>query len=89
MSQQIEYFTLVKQTLVHDIGNASTEAMLNKALYIIVLGSNDYINNYMLISSPARSMYTPEEYANLLVATYLQHIEVHFFMNLFMFQKIM
>jgi len=78
MSQQIEYFALVKQTFVRDIGNAPTEVMLNKALYVIVLGSNDYINNYMLTGSSARAMYTPDEYADLLVATYTQHIEVHF-----------
>lgn len=76
MSQQIEYFALVKQTLARDIGNDSTEILINKALYMIVLGSNDYINNYMLTGSAARAMYTPEEYADLLVVTYLQHIKV-------------
>jgi hypothetical protein len=76
MSQQIEYFALVKQTLVQDLGNISVERMLNKALYVLVLGSNDYINNYMLTGSEARSMFTPDEYADLLVLTYSQHIEV-------------
>ena len=76
MSQQIEYFALVRETLAQELGNASVETMLNKALYIVVLGSNDYINNYMLTGSVARSMFTPDEYADLLVLTYGKHIEV-------------
>ncbi|KAG0622309.1 hypothetical protein M758_3G088900 [Ceratodon purpureus] len=75
MSQQTEYFALVKQTLIRDIGNVTTERMLKNALYIIVLGSNDYINNYMLRGSAAHSMYTPDEYADFLVLTYSKHIE--------------
>nr|PNR51133.1 hypothetical protein PHYPA_010319 [Physcomitrium patens] len=74
MSQQIEYFALVKETLTQEIGNVTVDSLFMNSLCIIVLGSNDYINNYMLQGSVARSMFTPDEYADLLISTYSQHI---------------
>lgn len=76
MSQQIEYFALVKETLTQEIGNVTVDSLFMNSLCIIVLGSNDYINNYMLQGSVARSMFTPDEYADLLISTYSQHILV-------------
>ena len=76
MSQQVEYFAVVKQTLGRELGMNSTQLLLGKALYLVVLGSNDYINNYMLPGASSRLMYSYQDYGDLLVSTYCEHIKV-------------
>ena len=76
MSQQVEYFAVVKETLARDLGLNSTQLLLGKALYLVVLGSNDYINNYMLPGASSRLMYSYQDFGDLLVKTYCEHIKV-------------
>lgn len=41
---------------------------LNKCLYYVNIGSNDYINNYFLPQIyPTSHIYSPEEYADALI----------------------
>ncbi|KAG0499802.1 hypothetical protein HPP92_004493 [Vanilla planifolia] len=48
---------------------------LARSIAIMVLGSNDYINNYLLPSLYSSSEeYTPEEFANLLINSYRRQI---------------
>uniref|UniRef100_A0A803MDT2 Uncharacterized protein n=1 Tax=Chenopodium quinoa TaxID=63459 RepID=A0A803MDT2_CHEQI len=44
---------------------------LNKCLYTVNIGSNDYLNNYFLpLLYPSKRLFTPDEYANRLIARY-------------------
>lgn len=79
MSQQVEYFAVVKETLARKFGLNSTEWLLHKSLYLVVLGSNDYINNYMLPGASSRLMYSYQNFGDLLVSTYCEHIKVTYF----------
>ncbi|KAM1213345.1 hypothetical protein PS2_004772 [Malus domestica] len=48
---------------------------LNKCLYSVGMGSNDYINNYLLPELyPTSRLYTPEQYATVLVQQYSRQI---------------
>ncbi|XP_021723311.1 GDSL esterase/lipase At1g29660-like [Chenopodium quinoa] len=44
---------------------------LNKCLYTVNIGSNDYLNNYFLPQYyPSQRLYTPDQFTNLLIARY-------------------
>ncbi|KAF1881902.1 hypothetical protein Lal_00038544 [Lupinus albus] len=58
-------------------GPDKAQQHLNKCLYYINIGSNDYINNYFLRNTYSTSRtYTPEQYAEALVQQYSQQIRV-------------
>ncbi|KAK9167814.1 hypothetical protein Scep_003005 [Stephania cephalantha] len=48
---------------------------LAKSIVIMVIGSNDYINNYLIPTLyPTQYYYTPDEYAKFLIDQYSNHI---------------
>ena len=52
---------------------------LAKSIAILVFGSNDYLNNYLLPSLYSSSyIYSPPDYANLLLNRYTRQILVYF-----------
>ncbi|TMW85137.1 hypothetical protein EJD97_023712 [Solanum chilense] len=63
--------------MVDLVGNrAATNAHLNTCLYIVGIGSNDYINNYLAPTHySTNSLYTPSQYATLLVQQYGQQLK--------------
>ncbi|XP_006344120.1 GDSL esterase/lipase At1g29670-like [Solanum tuberosum] len=63
--------------MVDLVGNrVATNAHLNTCLYIVGIGSNDYINNYLVPKHySTNSMYTPSQYATLLVQQYAQQLK--------------
>ncbi|KAJ4843008.1 hypothetical protein Tsubulata_005387 [Turnera subulata] len=79
-------FSFKKQLAIHGItisrltaimgSEAATRSFLNKCLYIVTSGSNDYLQNYYLPVSATRELYTPERFADLLITEYSQRIRV-------------
>ncbi|CAI9087877.1 OLC1v1022063C1 [Oldenlandia corymbosa var. corymbosa] len=58
-------------------GIRATRQYLNQCLYTIVLGSNDYLNNYFLPQYYLTStIYTPDEYAAALIQQLKQQLQV-------------
>uniref|UniRef100_K4B8E4 Uncharacterized protein n=1 Tax=Solanum lycopersicum TaxID=4081 RepID=K4B8E4_SOLLC len=58
------------------VGNKiSAEKHLNKCLFIVGIGSNDYINNYLLPEIyPSSHLYAPSQYATALIDQYSRHL---------------
>ncbi|KAL5856650.1 hypothetical protein ACOSQ3_004108 [Xanthoceras sorbifolium] len=56
-------------------GKDSATNLLNKCMYTVGMGSNDYINNYLSNSYNTRTMYTPEQYATVLIQQYSQQLK--------------
>lgn len=83
MSVQLEYFKDLKQILLNSLGFADAERLIANSLYFIVIGSNDYLNNYLLPNSPDSLTYTPEEFQSLLIATFSQQLKVACILNRF------
>ncbi|KAL9381752.1 hypothetical protein Peur_024787 [Populus x canadensis] len=55
----------------------AAENYLNKCLYYVSLGSNDYLNNYFMPSNYTTSrLYTPDQYAKVLIDQYSQQIKL-------------
>jgi hypothetical protein len=49
---------------------------LSQCIYVSDMGHNDYLNNYFLDDYNSSKLYTPEEYAQLLIETYETQLEV-------------
>lgn len=50
---------------------------LNKCLYTVNMGTNDYINNYFMPQYyPTRNLYNPDQFSTLLVARYRAQLQV-------------
>ncbi|PNS93473.1 hypothetical protein POPTR_018G089400v4 [Populus trichocarpa] len=48
---------------------------LSQCIYVSDMGHNDYLNNYFLDDYNSSKLYTPEEYAQLLIETYETQLE--------------
>lgn len=73
------WITILKLTLLIGRGSlVETKKYLNKCIYTVGMGSNDYINNYFVPTYyKTSSMYTPEQYAEALVKQYSRQLQVH------------
>ncbi|XP_076882823.1 GDSL esterase/lipase At5g45670-like [Bidens hawaiensis] len=72
------WITILRPTYL--IGKGSlfeTKKYLNKCIYTVGMGNNDYLNNYFLPTYyNTSSVYTPEQYAEALVKQYSQQLQV-------------
>ncbi|KAD3338072.1 hypothetical protein E3N88_33593 [Mikania micrantha] len=79
MDMQIKNHLITILRLSYLIGNGSlveTKKYLNKCIYTVGMGNNDYINNYFApIYYKTSSIYTPEQYAEALVEQYSRQLQ--------------
>lgn len=70
------------ETIVSKIGNilrndSATASHLAKCIYLVGMGSNDYVNNYYIPKFYTTSLqYTPEQYAIVLIQQFSQQLRV-------------
>ncbi|XP_002994082.2 GDSL esterase/lipase At1g71250 [Selaginella moellendorffii] len=74
MSQQLHYFQQTLSGLVQQLGSSGCQQLLSDSLFAIVIGNNDYINNYLLPDSATRFRYSERQFQDLLLAAYAQHL---------------
>lgn len=68
---QLEYFKQYQQRLGALVGAQKARAIVNKALVLITLGGNDFVNNYYLVPNSARSrQFTLPDYVRYLISEY-------------------
>jgi phospholipase/lecithinase/hemolysin len=72
--KQIEMFQSTKMTIAKKIGHARAEKFFNGSIYLMSIGSNDYINNYLLPVQADSWEYTPDDFINYLVSTLRQQL---------------
>lgn len=61
-----------------------TNGYLHKCIYLVNIGSNDYINNYLQPTYYTTShIYTTVKYAKVLVRQYSKQLKVHVFLLFF------
>lgn len=59
------------------IGVQNTKQLVNKALVLITVGGNDFVNNYYLVPFSARSRQYPlPEYVKYLISEYKKQLKV-------------
>ncbi|CDO96911.1 unnamed protein product [Coffea canephora] len=76
LNQQLQNHRRVTSQLVRLIGNeAATKEYLAKCLYTFAIGSNDYIDSYLLPECYATSrLCTPRQFARMLIKEYSQQL---------------
>jgi phospholipase/lecithinase/hemolysin len=67
-------FEGTKITIAKKIGHEQAEKFFNGSIYLMSIGSNDYINNYLLPVEADSWMYTPEGFIDYLVSTLRQQL---------------
>ncbi|KAI3829469.1 hypothetical protein L1987_03594 [Smallanthus sonchifolius] len=79
LDKQIKNHWITILRLSYLIGKGSlveTKKYLNKCIYTVGMGNNDYINNYFVPKYyKTSSIYTPEQYAEALVEQYSQQLQ--------------
>ncbi|KAG4922625.1 hypothetical protein JHK82_051599 [Glycine max] len=76
MHKQIDYFKEYQQRLSALIGVSRTKRLVNQALILITVGGNDFVNNYFLVDSTARSrQYSLPDYVKFLINRYSKHLQ--------------
>ncbi|KAL2328169.1 hypothetical protein Fmac_021596 [Flemingia macrophylla] len=75
--QMINHRVIYSRFAIKLGGFEKAKEYLNKCLYYINIGSNDYINNYFLpqFYATSRIYTTPDQYANNLILQLSQHIQ--------------
>jgi len=78
LNEQLQNHAATLSRLTQLLGTKqAAENYLNKCLYYVSLGSNDYLNNYFMPSNFTTSrLYTPDQYAKVLIDQYSQQIKV-------------
>ncbi|KAK7374487.1 hypothetical protein VNO80_07917 [Phaseolus coccineus] len=76
MHKQLENFKEYQQRMSALISVSITKRLVNEALILITVGGNDFVNNYFLVNSTARSRQYPlPDYVNLLISHYRKHLQ--------------
>ncbi|KAJ9563559.1 hypothetical protein OSB04_008719 [Centaurea solstitialis] len=65
LTMQVEYYSVVHDQLVQQLGSAGAQSHLSKSLFLIVIGSND-IFSYFKKDSNLSQQYTPQQYVDLM-----------------------
>ncbi|XP_077231840.1 GDSL esterase/lipase At1g71250-like [Tasmannia lanceolata] len=75
LNQQVLNFENNLNDLRNQMGQRNLNQFLAKSIAVLVFGSNDYINNYLLPSLYSSSQqYSPQDYANLLLNHYTRQL---------------
>ncbi|KAJ8549409.1 hypothetical protein K7X08_033116 [Anisodus acutangulus] len=77
LGKQLENHKVTISGIAELLGSTTTaKTHLNKCLYIVGMGSNDYINNFLMPDIyPTSQLYTPSQYATLLIEQYSQQLK--------------
>jgi len=77
ITEQLAYFRQYQQRVAALIGEEQTRDLVNKALVLITLGGNDFVNNYFLVPFSARSReYALPDYVVFLISEYRKILAV-------------
>uniref|UniRef100_A0A7N0VA94 GDSL esterase/lipase n=1 Tax=Kalanchoe fedtschenkoi TaxID=63787 RepID=A0A7N0VA94_KALFE len=73
LTEQVEYYSLVYQQIVKQLGAAAAQKHLSKSIFAIVIGSNDVLG-YHDPNSTAGNASTPQQYAHQMVTLLQTHV---------------
>ncbi|CAM6099718.1 unnamed protein product [Calypogeia fissa] len=68
MNKQLEFFQDTQSEFQDLLTPSYAAQVFQKSIYFITIGSNDYINNYLLPESATRPFYTPQQYEDYLIS---------------------
>lgn len=77
LGKQLENHKVTMSRVADILGDAnSAKNHMNKCLFIVGIGSNDYINNFLMPETyPSSRLYSPSQYATILIQQYSQQLK--------------
>ncbi|KAJ7559268.1 hypothetical protein O6H91_04G076700 [Diphasiastrum complanatum] len=76
LSRQIDYFQNTITSLQQQLGDDGAATFVSKSLYAIIIGNNDYINNYLLpFNNQTRAEFSPQAYQELLLSSFSRQLQ--------------
>lgn len=75
-NQQIKNFENALDQITDNLGAVDVAQVLSRSLFFVGMGSNDYLNNYLMPNYPTRNQYNSQQFADLLVKEYTTQLSV-------------
>lgn len=76
--EQIRNFESTLNQITGNLGADEMATALARCIFFVGMGSNDYLNNYLMPNYPTRNQYNGQQYADLLAQTYNRQLTVRF-----------
>ncbi|CAH9113918.1 unnamed protein product, partial [Cuscuta epithymum] len=73
-NEQIRNFESTLDVMTGSLGAPDMAQALSQCIFFIGMGSNDYLNNYLLPNYPTKNQFNPQQYADLLTHQYSQQL---------------
>ncbi|XP_062192933.1 GDSL esterase/lipase At1g71691-like [Phragmites australis] len=73
-NQQISNFESTVAQIAGAVGAAAAAGRLGRSILFVGMGSNDYLNNYLMPNYDTRRRYNPQQFADLLVRQYASQL---------------
>lgn len=86
-NQQISNFESTLNQLRSNNGDADVGEALAKSIFFVGMGSNDYLNNYLMPNYNTKNQYNAQQYATLLTQQYNQQLTVRLSFYLIFFSS--
>ena len=74
--QQISNFQTTLDQITTNLGADDVARAIRQCIFFVGMGSNDYLNNYLMPNFPTRNQYNGQQFADLLVTQYSQQLTV-------------
>ncbi|KAB2628591.1 suppressor of mec-8 and unc-52 protein 1-like [Pyrus ussuriensis x Pyrus communis] len=72
--QQIRNFQNTLDQITDNLGVDDAARLIAKCIFFVGMGSNDYLNNYLMPNYPTRNHYNAQQYADLLAQEYTRQL---------------
>ncbi|KAJ3699743.1 hypothetical protein LUZ61_003448 [Rhynchospora tenuis] len=72
LDAQIDYFANTRKYIISSLGAQTAANFMRKALYPIIIGSNDFLSNYLvpILSGPERAIVPPDVFIEKMISKY-------------------
>ncbi|KAF5457082.1 hypothetical protein F2P56_021213 [Juglans regia] len=72
--EQIGNFQSTLDQITDSLGADDAARAIGRCIFFVGMGSNDYLNNYLMPNFPTRNQYNAQQYADFLAAQYTQQL---------------
>ncbi|KAJ8759496.1 hypothetical protein K2173_007109 [Erythroxylum novogranatense] len=73
-NEQIKNFQSTLDQITDNLGAVDVARAIGRSIFFVGMGSNDYLNNYLMPNYPTKSQYNAQQYADYLAREYNQQL---------------
>ena len=74
--QQIQNFQSTLDQITENLGADDVARDIARCIFFVGMGSNDYLNNYLMPNYATKNQYNAQQFADLLAQQYTQQLTV-------------